>query len=161
MRWCVLVRNTIGYAGYYQVAVLGSLVLWVFLFLHPNWSRARGKAWKWLWKYSHLACGDRDMCEKGGELIRPNYTSKYLLYLRKTKIVCYLFIPQLFVWFKFASDFPWVGVCPCSGVPRNFVREGGGSTNSFDDRGQTERGPGGGSPLVSGSEGSFNLVQEI
>ena len=21
-----------------------------------------------------LACGDRDVCEKGGELIRPNYT---------------------------------------------------------------------------------------
>jgi len=32
-----------------------------------------------------------------------------------------------------------------SGVPRNFVREGG-STNSVEDRGQTERGSGGGSP---------------
>jgi len=23
-----------------------------------------------------LACGDRDVCEKGDELIRPNYTGK-------------------------------------------------------------------------------------
>ena len=47
-----------------------------------------------------------------------------------------------------------------SGVPRNFVR-GGGSTNSVEDRGQRERGSGGGSPLVSGSGGSCNLAQEI
>ena len=37
----------------------------------------------------------------------------------------------------------------------------GGSTNSVEDRGQTERGSGGGSPLVRGSEGSCNFVQEI
>ena len=37
----------------------------------------------------------------------------------------------------------------------------GGSTNSVEDRGQRERGSGGGSPLVSGSGGSCNLVQEI
>ena len=47
-----------------------------------------------------------------------------------------------------------------SGVPRNFVREGG-STNSVEDRGQRERGSGGGNPLVRGSGGSCNLVQEI
>ena len=38
---------------------------------------------------------------------------------------------------------------------------GGGSTNSFGERGQRERGSGGGSPLVRGSGGSCNLVQEI
>jgi hypothetical protein len=45
-----------------------------------------------------------------------------------------------------------------SGVPRNFVwggsslfGGGGGSTNSVKDRGQRERGSGGGSPLVRGS----------
>jgi len=38
---------------------------------------------------------------------------------------------------------------------------GGGSTNSVEDRGQTERRSGGGSPLVRGYEGSCNLVQEI
>jgi hypothetical protein len=38
-----------------------------------------------------------------------------------------------------------------SGVPRNFVRGGGGSTNSVEDRGQREGGSGGGSPLVRGS----------
>ena len=46
-----------------------------------------------------------------------------------------------------------------SGVPRKFVR--GGSANSVEDRGQRERGSGGGSPLVRGSGGSCNLVQEI
>ena len=46
-----------------------------------------------------------------------------------------------------------------SGVPRNFVW--GGSTNSVEDRGQREWGYGGSSPLVRGSGGSCNLVQEI
>ena len=36
----------------------------------------------------------------------------------------------------------------------------GGSTNSVEDRGQRERGSGCGSPLVRGSGGSFNFVQE-
>ena len=47
-----------------------------------------------------------------------------------------------------------------SGIPRNFVW-GGGSTNSVEVRGQRERGSGGSSPLVRGSGGSCNLVQEI
>jgi len=38
---------------------------------------------------------------------------------------------------------------------------GGGSTNSVEDRGQRERGSGGGSPPVRGSGDSCNLVQEI
>ena len=38
---------------------------------------------------------------------------------------------------------------------------GGSSRNSVEDRGQRERGSGGGSPLVRGSGGSCNLVQEI
>ena len=38
---------------------------------------------------------------------------------------------------------------------------GGGSTNSFEDRGQRERGSGDGSPLVTSSGGNCNLVQEI
>ena len=46
---------------------------------------------------------------------------------------------------------------------QEFFSGGGGSTNSFEDKGQRERGSGGGShlPLVNGSEGSCNLVQEI
>jgi hypothetical protein len=36
-----------------------------------------------------------------------------------------------------------------------------GSTNSVEDRGQGERASGGGSPLVRGSGGSYNLIQEI
>ena len=41
---------------------------------------------------------------------------------------------------------------------QEFCSGGGGSTNSVEDRGQ---GSGGGSPLVRGSGGSCNLVQEI
>jgi hypothetical protein len=37
----------------------------------------------------------------------------------------------------------------------------GGSTNSVKNRGQRERGSGDHSPLVKGSGGSGNLVQEI
>ena len=48
-----------------------------------------------------------------------------------------------------------------SGVPRNFVRGGGGSSNSVEDGRQRERGTGSGSPLVRGSGGSCNLVQGI
>ena len=42
-----------------------------------------------------------------------------------------------------------------------FYSGGWGSTNSVEDRGQRERGSGGGSPLVRVSGGSCNLVQEI
>jgi hypothetical protein len=55
-------------------------------------------------------------------------------------------------------------MCIVSGVPRNFFRGVGGGvglTNSVEDRGQRERGYGGGSHLVRGSGGSCNLVQEI
>jgi len=38
---------------------------------------------------------------------------------------------------------------------------GGGSTNSLEDRGQRERGSGAVAPLVRGSGGSCNLVEEI
>ena len=38
---------------------------------------------------------------------------------------------------------------------------GGDSTNSVEDRGHREQGSGGSSPLVRGSGGSCNLVQEI
>jgi len=46
-----------------------------------------------------------------------------------------------------------------NGVPRNFVR--GGSTNTFEDRGQTKLGFEGGSPLFMGSGCNCNLIQEI
>ena len=44
---------------------------------------------------------------------------------------------------------------------QEFCSGRGGSTNSVEDRGQRERGSGGDSPLVRGSGGSCNLVQEI
>jgi hypothetical protein len=46
-----------------------------------------------------------------------------------------------------------------SSVPRTFVR--GGSANSVEDSGQRERGSECGSPIVRGSGGGCNLVQEI
>ena len=46
-----------------------------------------------------------------------------------------------------------------SGIPR--ILFGGVSTNSVEDRGQREQGSVGSSPLVRGSGGSCNLVQEI
>jgi len=45
--------------------------------------------------------------------------------------------------------------------PGIFLGGGEGSTNLVEDRGQRERGSGGGSPLVRGSGGSRNLVQKI
>jgi len=50
-----------------------------------------------------------------------------------------------------------------SGVPRNFVRVGGGGgVQQIQLRTQDrERGCGGGSPLVKGSGGNCNLIQEI
>ena len=47
-----------------------------------------------------------------------------------------------------------------SGVPRNFVRGGGGEVQQIQLRTE-DRDLGGGSPLVRGSGGSCNLVQEI
>ena len=44
---------------------------------------------------------------------------------------------------------------------QEFCSGGGGSTNSVEDRGQRERGSGGGSPIVRGSGGSCNWIQEI
>ena len=46
-------------------------------------------------------------------------------------------------------------------VPYPGIFFGGGSTNSVEDRGQRERGSGGGSPLVRCSGGSCNLEQEV
>ena len=45
--------------------------------------------------------------------------------------------------------------------PGIFFGGGGGSTNSDEDRGQRERGRVGRSPLVRGSGGSWNSVEEI
>ena len=45
--------------------------------------------------------------------------------------------------------------------PGIFFGVEGGSTNSVEDRGQSERGSGDSSPVVRGSGGSCNLVQEI
>ena len=61
-------------------------------------------------------------------------------------------------WVCNGTDLPLLVVA--SGVPWDSVR-GVGSTNSIEDRGQRERGSRGDSPLVRGSGGSCNLVQEI
>ena len=49
------------------------------------------------------------MCEKGGELIRPNYTlEKFAVF--EENINGLVLIPRVCVCSKFASVFPWVGV---------------------------------------------------
>ena len=53
-------------------------------------------------------------------------------------------------WFKWCVPVAYSGIL--------FI---GGSTNSVEGRGERERGSGRGSPLVRGSGGSCNLVQEI
>ena len=50
---------------------------------------------------------------------------------------------------------------PAAVVYPEILFGGGGSTNSAEDRGQRERGSGGGSPLVRGSGGSCNLVEDV
>jgi hypothetical protein len=56
----------------------------------------------------------------------------------------------------------YVGRATSRGVPGIFCGGGrGGSINSVEDRGLREQGSGGGSPLVRGSGGCCNLVQEI
>ena len=62
--------------------------------------------------------------------------------------------------FTTETSYPCRISIPNSGVPTNFIR-GGGSTNSFEDGGQRERGSGGSSTLVRGSGGSCDLIQEI
>ena len=53
-------------------------------------------------------------------------------------------------------------ISPVQWRTQEFFSGGEGcSTNSVEDRGQRGRGSGGGSPLVRGSGGSCNLVQEI
>ena len=51
----------------------------------------------------------------------------------------------------------FAGVCTDQWRTQEFFF-GGGSTNSVEDRGQRERGV---SPLVRGSGGSCNLIQEV
>jgi hypothetical protein len=52
-------------------------------------------------------------------------------------------------------------VCQSVAYPGILFGGGGVSTNSVEDRGQRERGSGGGSPIIGGSGGSRNLVQKI
>ena len=52
-----------------------------------------------------------------------------------------------------------VNICNSMAYPG--ILFGGGSTNSVEDRGQRERGSGGGSPLVRGPGGGCYFVQEI
>ena len=51
--------------------------------------------------------------------------------------------------------------CKVVAYPGILFGGGGGSTNPAEDRGQRERGSGGGSLLVRGSGGSCNFVKEI
>jgi len=65
----------------------------------------------------------------------------------------YCIVPEVYVCFE--------KCIALSAVAYPGILFGGGSTNSVEDRGQREQGSGGSSPLVRGSGGSCNLVQEI
>jgi len=54
-----------------------------------------------------------------------------------------------------------VHTSPPQWLTQEFCWGGGGSTNSVEGKGQRERGSWGGSPLVRGSGGSCNMVQEV
>jgi hypothetical protein len=92
------------------------------------------------------------------------YTAQMSFSISSRSLVCMAWIAkpyltQFSTWSSYVS-LPTPHVCT-SGVPRNFFGGvGGGSTNLVEDRGQREWGSGGGSPLVRGSGGSCNLVQE-
>ena len=66
-----------------------------------------------------------------------------------------IFVKKLSVSYSTATCFDFYK----SVATQEFCSEG--SANSVEDRGQREWGSGGGSPLVRGSGGSCNLVQEI
>jgi len=97
--------------------------------------------------FVHMQRASRNIYRKFRMLAAQNH---------ETHFVCVALFPWVLKFTR--SRYSSVGI---GGVPRNFVRRGGGSTNSVEDRGQRERGSGGGSPLVRGSGGSCNLVQEI
>ena len=98
--------------------------------------------------------------ESGGRGMKPIQITGFRRFGRGPGLDCVVFgvviISRLY---KFThSDQAQVILQPVA-YPGIFF--GGGSTNSVEDRGQRGRGSGGGSPLVRGSGGSCNLVQEI
>ena len=84
---------------------------------------------------------------------------------KRPKHETFVKISDRFVWLCTSvsfTDFRCIqGVRPVAYPGIFFFAGRGGSTNSVEDRGQRERGSGGGSPLVRGSGGSCSLVQEI
>ena len=70
---------------------------------------------------------------------------------------CQIYLPFI----EYVLQKTCVCVCVTAVAYPGIFFGGGGSTNSVEDRGQRERGSGGGIPLVRGSGGSCSLVQEI
>ena len=62
---------------------------------------------------------------------------------------------------RFGGTYTKIGTIQSSGVPRNFVRGGGVQQIQLRTEDRENRGTGDGSPLVRGSGGSCNLLQEI
>jgi len=81
----------------------------------------------------------------------------WLLFIHKILFSSICFEPQVLIFRRKVVGRASYDALPTSGVPRNFFRRG---INKFS-WGQRGRGCGGGSPLVRGSGGSCNLVQEI
>ena len=102
---------------------------------------------------AHLSCYSLDI-----SLSAPAASNSDRLNVYNRKKKC--FFSNLIITLKIAL----AGLCSSvdvviSGVSRNFVRGGGGETKSVEDREKGDLGTV--APLVRGSGGSCNLVQEI
>ena len=91
---------------------------------------------------------------------------RYYIWKGLLKIFCFHCIVYVVqhrsdIKFQVQTCFFFFNVGFISGVPRNFVREGGFNKFSWGQRTERTGIWGGGSPLVRGSGGSCNLVQEI
>jgi len=85
------------------------------------------------------------------EIFIRNYEESYLNKLNSLNCTKYRNSPH--------EELPAHKMAATQRRTQNFVRWGG--INSVEDRGQRERGSGDGRPLIRGSGGSYNLVQEI
>ena len=146
----------------------------------------RADRWLWVaqdgpgqWKPRRRLVHSQDCCMINRIITKESRQCHHTCASRHSDIVdCTARFPLRSLWQYSTSTFPHTGhlaASPCCVVclpvcfihplkqwrTQEFFFAGEGSTNSVEDRGQKGRGSGGGSPLVRGSGGSCNLVQEI
>ena len=116
--------------------------------------------WHWIWKWYYVpACQCLFISRHWLNILNSLFISfllQRIQFVSLTQTDCTNFTFNRYSFILVQSYFTW---CASSGVPRKFVCRD--STNSVEDGGQRECGFGGSSPLVRGSGGNCNLVQEI